>query len=117
MFRDAPISLLDRPWAMKRTICFSRSVKGLVATLASSKDSFAIGEPFIPPLSKARWRLRIWNGLQLTVCDCVRLLTVLLTTRQAVDYGRKESREVRTSGLQLHGAKGQQVLQPLLRRR
>src|SRR6266550_5360833 len=104
MFRDAPISLLDRPWAMKRTICFSRSVKGLVATLASSKDSFAIGEPFIPPLSKARWRLRIWNGLQLTVCDCVRLLTVLLTTRQGVDYGRKESRQM-SNGQETHAAR------------
>ena len=99
---------------MKRTICFSRSVKGLVATLASSKDSFAIGEPFIPPLSKARWRLRIWNGLQLTVCDRVRLLTVLLTTRQGVDYGRKESRQMCPSRVQMPGAQGQQVLWSLL---
>ena len=99
---------------MKRTICFSRSVKGLVATLASSKDSFAIGEPFIPPLSKARWRLRIWNGLQLTVCDYVRLLTVLLTTRQGVDYGRKESRQMCPSRVQMPGAQGQQVLWSLL---
>src|SRR5437879_171554 len=109
MFRDAPISLLDRPSAMKRTICFSRSVKGLVATFSSSKDHFAIGEPFIPPLSKAPWRLCIWNGSQLTVCDCVRLLTVLLTTGKRWIMAEQESREGRTSGLQLHGAKAYQV--------
>jgi len=52
MLRDAAISLLDRSSAMKRTICFSRSVKVLVATFTSSKDRFAIGEPFTPSPSR-----------------------------------------------------------------
>jgi hypothetical protein len=41
MLRDAAISLLDLPSAMKRTICFSRSVKVLVATFTSSTLLFA----------------------------------------------------------------------------
>src|SRR5207247_2001473 len=94
--------------------CVLDDVKGRVAMLASSNDSFAIGEPCIPPLSKACWRLRICNGLQLTVCDRVRLLTVLLTTRQGVDYGRKESRQMCPSRVQMPGAQGQQVLWSLL---
>jgi len=34
---------------------------------------------------------------------------------QGVDRGRKENRQLRTSGLQLHGPEGQEVLQSLLR--
>src|SRR5579863_2620686 len=78
MFREAPICSLDRSSAMKRTICFSRSVKGPVTTFTSSKAGDAIGGPFTRRCRACRC-LHIWNGSPLTVDDYVRPLTVLLT--------------------------------------
>jgi len=42
---------------------------------------------------------------------------MLLNLGKEVGYGRKESREVRPSGVRMPGRKGTQVLQPILRER